>query len=103
MTGLTRSVFCGFSSRTPPAVPPPADTADISWIFIRGTARRLRTDWWSASAAVWRDPTMTNEAIDEKAVFNMARGIAAPEERAAYLQQACGHYPDALRRILDLL
>src|SRR2546423_969304 len=46
---------------------------------------------------------MTNEPIDEKAVFNMARGIAAPEERAAYLQQACGHDPEALRRILDLL
>ncbi len=46
---------------------------------------------------------MANEPIDEKAVFNSARCSASPEERAAYLQQACGHDPDALGRILDLL
>ena len=46
---------------------------------------------------------MANEPIDEKAVFNSARRMTSPEERAAYLQQACGHDPDALRRIVDLL
>src|SRR5690349_17534366 len=47
--------------------------------------------------------TMTNQPVDEKAVFNSARGIPSPDERMAYLQKAGGHDPDALRRIVDLL
>src|SRR5262245_34647390 len=46
---------------------------------------------------------MAHEPIDEKAVFNSARGLASPPERLAYLQKACGDDPDALRRVLDLL
>src|SRR5262245_35280355 len=46
---------------------------------------------------------MANEPIDEKAVFNSARGMASQEERLAYLQQACAQDAKALRRILDLL
>src|SRR5262245_30882098 len=46
---------------------------------------------------------MTSEPTDEKAVFNDARRIASHEERAAYLQRACGHDPAVLQRVLDLL
>src|SRR5262245_59494817 len=46
---------------------------------------------------------MANEPIDEKAVFNSARCLASPEERAVYLQVVCGRHPAALQRILDLL
>ena len=46
---------------------------------------------------------MANNLIDEKEVFNSARQIVAPEERLAYLQQACGHDPAAMHRILELL
>src|SRR5262245_61746048 len=46
---------------------------------------------------------MPNEPIDEKAVFNCARGLASSEERLAYLQKECAQDEDALRRILDLL
>src|SRR5262249_55174248 len=46
---------------------------------------------------------MTNEPIDEKAIFNSARRILVPEERAAYLQQVSGHDSEALRRVLELL
>src|SRR5262245_10076073 len=46
---------------------------------------------------------MADNLIDEKKVFNTARQIAAPEERLAYLQQACGHDPAAMHRILELL
>jgi eukaryotic-like serine/threonine-protein kinase len=46
---------------------------------------------------------MAHELIDEKAVFNQARGIASSDERLAYLQQACAGNAETLRRILDLL
>jgi WD40 repeat protein/serine/threonine protein kinase len=46
---------------------------------------------------------MANEPIDEEAVFNSARSRSSPEERLAYLQEACGEDPAALQRILDLL
>ena len=46
---------------------------------------------------------MANEPIDEKAVFNCARSIAAQEEREAYLQKACGRDTEAMRRLLELL
>src|SRR5262245_22258711 len=46
---------------------------------------------------------MADKPIDEKAVFNRARCLPTPEERAAYLQEACGHDAAALHRILDLL
>src|SRR5262245_21525679 len=46
---------------------------------------------------------MTNEPIDEKAVFNSARGMTSQDERMAFLQKACAQDADALRRILDLL
>src|SRR5262245_16204046 len=46
---------------------------------------------------------MADEPLDEKAIFNSARGISSPEERAAYLREVCGHDPAALQRILDLL
>jgi eukaryotic-like serine/threonine-protein kinase len=46
---------------------------------------------------------MATEPIDEKAIFNGARGMATPEERVAYLTRACGENAEALRRILDLL
>jgi tetratricopeptide (TPR) repeat protein/serine/threonine protein kinase len=40
---------------------------------------------------------------NEKEIFNMARQIAAPEGRLAYLQGACGHDPAAMHRVLELL
>src|SRR5579859_776600 len=46
---------------------------------------------------------MADKPIDEKDVFNSARQIAAPEERLAYLQKACGHAPAAMHRVLELL
>jgi eukaryotic-like serine/threonine-protein kinase len=46
---------------------------------------------------------MTDQPIDEKAVFNRARQIVATEERLAYLQAACGQDQPALRRIQELL
>jgi serine/threonine protein kinase/tetratricopeptide (TPR) repeat protein len=46
---------------------------------------------------------MSDKLIDEKAVFNSARQIAAPEGRLAFLQEACGHEPAAMHRILELL
>jgi serine/threonine protein kinase len=46
---------------------------------------------------------MHHEPIDEKAIFNSARRIAAREERVAYLQQVCGHAPEAMQRIAELL
>ena len=46
---------------------------------------------------------MANELLDEKAVFNGARGLASQAERVAYLHQVCGHDPEALRRVLELL
>jgi WD40 repeat protein len=41
--------------------------------------------------------------IDEKSVFNNARRLAAHQERVAYLEQACGHDPEAMHRVLELL
>ena len=46
---------------------------------------------------------MSNQPIDEKAVFNSARRLAGQEERVAYLQQVCGHDPEAMHRVLELL
>jgi serine/threonine protein kinase/tetratricopeptide (TPR) repeat protein len=46
---------------------------------------------------------MPNEWIDEKAVFNEARRLGSADERAAYLQRACGHDPVAVGRVLELL
>src|SRR5262249_18544412 len=44
---------------------------------------------------------MANEPIDEKAVFNSARCMASPAERAVYLQVVCGHDTAALKRSGD--
>src|SRR3954466_4159187 len=33
---------------------------------------------------------MASEALDEKAIFNVARQIGSPDARAEYLRQACG-------------
>jgi serine/threonine protein kinase/tetratricopeptide (TPR) repeat protein len=46
---------------------------------------------------------MPNGSVDEIEVFNSARGISSPHERANYLQQACRGDADALQRILELL
>jgi serine/threonine-protein kinase len=46
---------------------------------------------------------MTHDLIDEKELFSRARRLAVPEERMAYLQQACGHEPKVLHRIQELL
>ncbi len=46
---------------------------------------------------------MAAELFEEKEIFNRARQIAAPEERAAYLQEACGHHPAAMHRLEELL
>ncbi len=46
---------------------------------------------------------MAAELFEEKEIFNRARLIAAPEERAAYLQEACGDHPAAMHRLGELL
>src|SRR5262245_14641687 len=46
---------------------------------------------------------MPTERIDEKAVFNSARRLTSPEERLAYLEQACGQEAGSRDRILELL
>jgi eukaryotic-like serine/threonine-protein kinase len=46
---------------------------------------------------------MSSNPIGEKEIFNQARRISAPEERLAYLQEACGSDPTAVARILELL
>jgi serine/threonine protein kinase len=46
---------------------------------------------------------MADKPLEEKEIFNRARQIAAPEERFAYLQQACGHDPATMHRVLELL
>jgi serine/threonine protein kinase/regulator of sirC expression with transglutaminase-like and TPR domain len=46
---------------------------------------------------------MSDEPIDEKAVFNGARVMAAHQERMAFLQGACAGNAEALQRILNLL
>jgi tetratricopeptide (TPR) repeat protein/serine/threonine protein kinase len=46
---------------------------------------------------------MAAELFEEKEIFNRARQIAAPQERAAYLQEACGHHPAAMTRLGELL
>jgi serine/threonine protein kinase len=46
---------------------------------------------------------MAEKLLEEKKIFNSARQIAAPEERLAYLQEACGNDPAAVHRILELL
>jgi serine/threonine protein kinase len=46
---------------------------------------------------------MADNRPQEKEIFNTARQIAAPEERLAYLEQACGHDPATMHRVLELL
>jgi serine/threonine protein kinase/tetratricopeptide (TPR) repeat protein len=46
---------------------------------------------------------MADKLLEEKAIFNRARQIAAPEERLAYLQETCGDHPAAMHRLLELL
>src|SRR4051812_25500376 len=46
---------------------------------------------------------MTGEKLDEKAIFNIARGIDSAEGRAAYLHQACGTDSVLIERIQTLL
>src|SRR5262245_18054284 len=103
MTGRMRNAACGFNSgMSTVGLPAPADAADIFLESVRGTAPRLRTEGW-ASAAVLRDLTMASRPVDEKAVFNSTRRMPSPEERMAYLQEACGEDAGAQRRILELL
>ena len=46
---------------------------------------------------------MASEKLDEKAIFNVARNITSPEERAKYLDHACGDDRRLLDRITSLL
>jgi WD40 repeat protein/serine/threonine protein kinase len=46
---------------------------------------------------------MIGEMLDEKAIFNVARTIEAPEARAAYLRQACSGDAELIERIQSLL
>lgn len=46
---------------------------------------------------------MADKLLDEKEIFNRARQIAAPDERLASIQEACGHDPAAVHRLLELL
>jgi len=46
---------------------------------------------------------MANMLIDEKEIFNRARRIVEREKRAAYLQEACGHDPSVIGRIVELI
>src|SRR5690242_19085187 len=46
---------------------------------------------------------MATKLIDEKEVFNIARQMAASDERLAYLRTACDGDPAAMRRLLELL
>ncbi len=46
---------------------------------------------------------MGYKQLDEAAIFNAARKIAAPESRAGYLKQACGDNPALLERVGVLL
>jgi len=46
---------------------------------------------------------MADNPPQEKEIFNTARQIAAPEERLAYLEQACGHNPATMQRVMELL
>ncbi|HEY1378890.1 MAG TPA: hypothetical protein VGF55_18965, partial [Gemmataceae bacterium] len=46
---------------------------------------------------------MASEALDEKAIFNVARQIGSPDPRAEYLHQACGTDSDLRERVQGLL
>jgi serine/threonine protein kinase len=46
---------------------------------------------------------MASEKLDEKAIFNIARQIHAPEARAEYLHQVCGADDALLQRVNALL
>jgi serine/threonine protein kinase len=46
---------------------------------------------------------MASQSLDEEAIFNLARQIASPEARAAYLQQACGENEALRARVQALL
>lgn len=46
---------------------------------------------------------MANEQLDEKAIFNVARQIDAPDARRQYLDQVCGADSALLKRVLTLL
>ena len=46
---------------------------------------------------------MPNDQLDEKAIFNVARTIGAPDARAAYLQQVCGDDVGLVDRVNALL
>jgi WD40 repeat protein/serine/threonine protein kinase/tetratricopeptide (TPR) repeat protein len=46
---------------------------------------------------------MAHKPLDEKAIFNHARGMPSAEQRAAYLHEACGDDAAALQRIMALL
>src|SRR3954451_6357287 len=46
---------------------------------------------------------MASEALDEKAIFNVARQIGSPDARAEYLRQACGADSGLRERVHVLL
>src|SRR5262245_35459596 len=46
---------------------------------------------------------MASEILDEKAIFNAARQIDAPDARAEYLRQACGADSGLRERVQELL
>src|SRR4051794_29622582 len=46
---------------------------------------------------------MASEALDEKAIFNVARQIGSPDARAEYLRQACGTDSGLRERVQVLL
>src|SRR5919198_4994200 len=46
---------------------------------------------------------MASELLDEKAIFNAARQIGSPDERAEYLRQACGTDSGLRERVQVLL
>ncbi len=45
---------------------------------------------------------MTNNQLDEKAIFDVARKIESPEVRLQYLKQICGNNDRLLERVVAL-
>src|SRR5262245_56709099 len=56
------------------------------------------------SPSAWQSRwIMASENLDEKAIFNVARQIGAPDARAEYLRQACGADSGLRERVHVLL
>src|SRR5262245_20534006 len=76
-----------------------ADRRKQPGIFLAEPRARLRTTGWRRVFPE-RDegPTM-----NERSIFAAALDIADPQERATYLDQACGHDPQVRRHLDELL